>query len=119
MEITSQNEQTLQERIEEYRNLEKFHRKKLQRTKEEGKFHFDKLKLKVQEMKQKQVASKQQHEAQLAAKDQNYLAIIKDLQDRLRIVDKTYVTQSYEYLASSHAATSPQIPSQVAPKLDI
>ena len=63
MDITAQNEQTLQERIEEYRNLEKFHRKKLNRTKEEGKFHFDKLKLKVQELKQKQAASKQQFEA--------------------------------------------------------
>lgn len=79
MDITSQNEQTLQERIEEYRNLEKFHRKKLQRTKEEGKFNFDKLKMKVQELKAKQTASKQQFEAQLSAKDQNYLAIIKDL----------------------------------------
>ena len=48
----------MQERIEEYRSLEKFHRKKLTRTKEEGKFAFEKLKLKVQELKQKQVASK-------------------------------------------------------------
>ena len=35
------------ERIEEYRSLEQFHRKKLHRTKEEGAMHFDKLKLKV------------------------------------------------------------------------
>jgi hypothetical protein len=59
MDISAQNEQTLQERIEEYRNLEKFHRKKLMRTKEEGKFNFDKIKMKVQELKQKQSASKQ------------------------------------------------------------
>ena len=47
MDISAQNEQNLQERIEEYRSLEKFHRKKLVRTKEEGKFAFEKLKLKV------------------------------------------------------------------------
>ena len=58
-DISSQNEANLQERIEEYRSLEQFHRKKLHRTKEEGTLHFDKLKLKVQELKQKQVASKQ------------------------------------------------------------
>ena len=66
MDISAQNEQNLQERIEEYRSLEKFHRKKLVRTKEEGKFAFEKLKLKVQELKQKQVASKQQTEATLS-----------------------------------------------------
>ena len=43
--------------------MEQFHRKKLHRTKEEGTLHFDKLKLKVEELKQKQVASKQQTEA--------------------------------------------------------
>lgn len=69
----------MQERIEEYRSLEAFHRKKLHRTKEEGTLHFDKLKLKVEELKQKQVASKQQTEAQLAAKDLHYLVIIKEL----------------------------------------
>ena len=53
LDISAQNEQNLQERIEEYRSLEKFHRKKLARTKEEGKFAFDKLKHKVLEMKQK------------------------------------------------------------------
>ena len=52
-DISSQNEANLQERIEEYRSLEQFHRKKLHRTKEEGTLHFDKLKLKVQELKQK------------------------------------------------------------------
>jgi len=46
-DISAQNEANLQERIEEYRTLEQFHRKKLHRTKEEGTLHFDKLKLKV------------------------------------------------------------------------
>ena len=52
-DISAQNEANLQERIEEYRSLEAFHRKKLHRTKEEGTLHFDKLKLKVEELKQK------------------------------------------------------------------
>ena len=45
----------------------------------------------MQELKQKQVASKQQTEAQLAAKDLHYLVIIKDLQEKLKVVDPSYV----------------------------
>ena len=53
MDISAQNEQNLQDRIEEYRQLEKHHRKALVRTKAEGKNAFEKLKHKVQELKQK------------------------------------------------------------------
>ena len=90
----------MQERIEEYRSLEAFHRKKLHRTKEEGTLHFDKLKLKVEELKQKQVASKQQTEAQLAAKDLHYLVIIKELQDKLKVADPNFRAQNYEAIGA-------------------
>ena len=51
IDISAQNEQNLQDRIEEYRQLEKHHRKALVRTKAEGKNAFEKLKHKVQELK--------------------------------------------------------------------
>ena len=41
----------MQERIEEYKSLEKFYSKKLQKTKEEGKQQIESLKLRVTQIK--------------------------------------------------------------------
>ena len=62
----------MQERIDEYKTLEKFYSKKLQRTKDEGKQQIESLKLRVTQIKKGEKT------------DADYLKIIEDLEQKLR-----------------------------------
>lgn len=58
------------------------------------------------------MASRQQTEAQLSAKDMHYLVIIKDLQEKLKVADPNFVPVNYEAMQAQDVK-APQIQVQV------
>jgi uncharacterized protein YdeI (YjbR/CyaY-like superfamily) len=72
----------MQERIDEYKALEKFYSRKLQRTKEEGKHQIESLKSRVTQIKQGEKT------------DQDYLKIIEDLEQKLKAKETTQTAVS-------------------------